>query len=321
VSANLFQINWFSATVEPREIPLRYASFSSRDQWDKVSHELPPESYRRQVVRHKTGRPVFQVVSLVSKPSGGRWDVQQFDLLKERAIGQALLHLAAAAHFREKGCTTSIGRFNCVFALRRVPLEDQHDIELLNGVVLKAYQPIRDETFGFIIQWKVRAQFTRNLEDRRMRQLAIGNQCILRFSGSPPEDLPQELTTQNERSIGRVVKIEGSTAHILRNDRVFSVPIKYLFLEAKPALIRDFEAAFRTRLAARSAWRDIQMLTFSLTRDGKRNSRALADRMQAIRKFLSSDGASQITFPLTVDRHCLVSVATEPATVGLGRLM
>src|SRR5262249_50855333 len=154
------------------------------------------------------------------------------------------------------------------------------------------------QQMGIVISWDVAARFTRGLDDSVLRAASKDLSIILKCAKDDAA-VPQNLKRYRNKFVGHVSSIASSDAIVIsaRDGGSYTLPPSALVLEASPATMN----ALQQRLNVQFPTRRLQQLSHVLTKDGRRNSFVLRNRLDAIRNAISPQPTSDsLMVPLQV---------------------
>jgi hypothetical protein len=311
-------INWLQLDFSPQTVRLPANQFSN---WEETTSLIRGRLKDSQPVRqsHRDGKGENILLALVSGseiPEG--WSEREFDLYNTPFIAKRVAQLAVTEYLKSHGATVYGTRFDLI-ATRHAGEFSDLGVLLKTGVRLRFFAPQSTLICGFTANWEVRAEFTRTLEDTRLRSICRGMPVVL-TGAEDAAGLPSTLTEYLGRFVGEVISvIDDQTIEVwTRTEERLLLPAKNLRLEAKPSVMRELEHAAGMSEQSRSIFRRIQELKLVLA-NGRRNLNVLRDQVRAIRHFFGPDAADSLVFPVLLwQQRISVAMRLVPAPVQIG---
>jgi len=290
-------LNWFSIEIAPASINLPVKEFEAFDDSTSAMRERLRDfkCYRPRPPRGASPRPA--VILLNGPPPPADWPTLTFDLASNADLAGRIALESLAKHFIKREATVHHTRF-ALFCVWSVEDHDNARIRLFSGLRVKAHRPSAASKPGIAVNWEVEARFTASLADELLRSACQHLGVSLRYYGDEWPDVPEDLKRFRNKYLGEVSRVISADRISVdaRDGHSYSIPPQFLFLEAKPSTMYELER----RLSTPFPTRRLQELSLVLTKDGRRNSSVVRDRLDAVRKKLSPQGNSALIMPLQV---------------------
>jgi hypothetical protein len=307
-------LNAFRAHFPLRDVDLPVLTSPS---WEASTQLLRTNFGGFEVARDQRADGSVRLAAL-SGPPDVSLERTTLNIEEEDLIGRRLIELAVAQYGQTLGMRVSSGRFD-TSVLRPAPEIHTDAFEVSCGISAKAKRPFASEpaSFYLLVNWIVRATFTKDLTDSALRAMSVGCGVLFR-PRRPIHELTPELKKFRGRFLGHVREIKGSAEAVVlcRDDALRLLPCDELVLEASPSAIREYELRTGATSGPKSAWYRIQELAFVFTAQGRRNPAVLKDRLNAIRNFLptgSPTGSISLPLPKLVGGEVIIDF--QPSVV------
>lgn len=290
---------WEESTIEKESSYPSYTTF----RYEKASSQGDDSSRRR--VR-------LVLLSGPAVPAGV--EAEEFDVGALPGLGRIIIENSLARHLAAQGMTVRRGHFEH-HALRRVDEAAGHLVHVYAGISFRARRPFRESPHSFTLsaQWIASAVFSETLASPALRSIAGGLGVLYTPRGRPEEDLRPFVN----QFVGHVRQAAyRDQAEVMCRDHVRrSIPLVDLTLEASPEAIRRYEQATGSSQQPSRIWRRLQQLSKVLTKEGRRNTFVLRDRLEAIRGVLGGFAKEQLVLPLATYAEGTVSIGLAPVKV------
>lgn len=310
-------INWFKLDISPEVVRLPTRHFA---EWDETTALLTSSLRAHSTARWQrqlNGKSCIALAILSGPDVPDGWNEEEFNLYETPTLARRLAQIAFGEYFRNQAATVHQTRFDLI-ATRHAGEFADIGVLLKTGIRMRFFAPEAEHALGFTANWEVRAEFNRNLDDARLRDLCLGMSVIL--NGNSEVGIPTSLVEYMNRFVGKVVRVvDKSNIEIwARTDERIIVPSNRLRLEATPAVMRELERQQGNREQARSIFRRIQELKLVLV-NGRRNLGVFRDQLRAIRHFFARDAGDSIVFPASCGKLRLsIALTLVPAKVEIG---
>lgn len=304
-------LNSFPATLVPLEYDLPSLMFSD---WEASTKELTSRYGDFSWYRIHEGDRLRAV--LLNGPYLPKdLDTTHLDVRVQSEFGKAIIERSLSRFFATRGFEVERERFGTTKVLRRSPEASQGFIDTFCGVAFQVRHPFHSNPENFMVaaQWEVNPRFNTSLAEPELRAVSPGMAVIFRPDAhSAQADL---LKPYVNRYLGHVIDCPThSEANVECRDNVIrKVALSDLYLEASPAVIRNYEKRSGLSQSSRSLWYKLQELSFVLNKHGRRNASVLKDRLQAITMFLGGNTKEQLIIPLNSFQEGTITLSLSPA--------
>jgi hypothetical protein len=313
MSSNPIILNCFPVKLLPLNYELPFLTY---DSWETSTKKLKAGfgDYAWYRIKENDGRIRALLLSGPERPNN--LDVIDVDASVLPDFGKALIARSLSRHFTGRGLTVFREKTDTT-VLRTTPEFSRQFIDIYCGVTFQARHPFIEspDDFAMSVQWEVRTTFNRSLAEPQLTSMAQGMPVI--YKPETRENLSDDLKQFVHRYMGHVHEIRADAKAVVDcKDHVHrTIPLTDLFLEASPAVIREYERQSSPRQSSRSLWYKIQELSFVLNSHGRRNMSVLKDRLQAIRTFLGGSSKEQLIVPVATFQEGSISIGLNPMRV------
>lgn len=278
-------INWFRIALSSDTLSLPAETFPTAD---AASIAMRDDDLRG-VTLHRSAPDAGGNITLVALTGVNEkrpvWKARVFSVAENAHLFAHIVELSLSAHLNKRDGVHAHRTKWEVEGYKEDQGFEHPAVQLFRGITAEA-QPDEDGRLGLIANWRVRGRFRVSLANAQIASRALNAPVELRVVD---DDWPlaQSLKRYQGRYLGRVVRLRGKQAEVMtRAGEKTRVPVDYLYFEASPQRIRDYETSFMRNTRTISAWNRMQQLTYALTKQGKRNPSIFRDRMRAIVEFL-----------------------------------
>lgn len=306
-------LNCFPVKLIPLNYDLPFLTYNS---WEASTKELKADfgDYSWYRIKENNGRIRALLLNGPKRPDN--LDTIDADASVLPDFGKALIARSLSRHFAGRGLTVFREKIDTT-VLRTTPEFSQNLIDIFCGVSFQVRHPFIEspDDFAMSVQWEVRTTFNRSLAEPKLRAIAL--RMPVMYKPESRDNISDDLKQFVNRYMGHVDELRSDNKAVVDcKDHVHRiVPFTDLFLEASPAVIREYERQSSLRQSSRSLWYKIQELSFVLNVQGRRNMFVLKDRLQAIRTFLGGSSKEQLIVPVASFQEGSISVGLNPMRV------
>jgi hypothetical protein len=308
-------LNCFPVTLLPMNYTLPYLHYESwKSSTNKLKNDFKDYSWYR--LKLNDGRVRALIFNGPEQPR----DLRKIDVDVATLpdFGKHIIRHSMVGHFKARGFVISRkDKGYDTTVLRTSPDFSEDLIDIYCGVSFQIRRPFVEfpDNFVMSVQWEVKTTFNQSISEPRLKAMAMGMPVIYR--PSPNVVASEDMRPFQNRYLGRVCEISSqSEAVIDSKDHVLRrVALADLFLEASPAVIREYERQSGLRRSSRSLWYKLQELSLVLNGQGRRNTSVLKDRLQSVRAFLGGNSKEQLIIPLSCFQEGSISLGLSPLSV------
>lgn len=281
-------MNAFELKLLPRQSS--FAAFGFRDPEEGVHlrQRLAADGHQPIQVRLSSGK-YYVVASMQPEPDNSL----AVEISNHRNLARWLAEAAVCSVAKTAGCSIQDRRTGSFEILRLAHTELDLPISVREGLGCRVWHDAPSKRLLLVANWRVRPAFRDTLDNPQLRQYAVGEWAVHIRTG---------------KLAGRISSVTESHVVVDNRGQSENLPLTLVSLEPRGDLINR---VFPHSAAARK----VQQFAFSLTEEGRRNSRAVADRLSASQEFLETIFASEAAKASKAFDRFSVSVTTSPLSL------